>query len=85
MIFSPFGLSWYLSSKESICQRRRCKFDQEDPLEKQMATHSSILTWEIHGQTSLVGYGPWGHKRVGHSLVTKQQQQYIPLRKYRKI
>ena len=36
---------------------------QEDPLEKGMATHSSILTWEIlHGQRSLVGYSPWGHK-----------------------
>ena len=21
------------------------------------------------------GYGPWGHKRVGHDLATKQQQQ----------
>ena len=27
-------------------------------LEKEMATHSSILTWEIHGQRSLAG--PWG-------------------------
>ena len=30
---------------------------QEDPLEKEMATDSSIL-----GQRSLVGYGPWGHR-----------------------
>jgi len=28
-----------------------------------------------HGQRSLAGYSPWGHKRVGHDLVTKQQQQ----------
>ena len=28
----------------------------EDPLEKEMTTHSSILTWRIHGQRSLVGY-----------------------------
>ena len=33
---------------------------QEDPLEKGMATHSSILAY---GQRSLVGYSPWGHKR----------------------
>ena len=32
---------------------------QEDPLEKGMATHSSILAWRIHGQRSLVGYSPW--------------------------
>ena len=31
---------------------------QEDPLEKGMATHSSILAWRIHGQNSLVGYHP---------------------------
>ena len=35
---------------------------QEDPLEKGVATHSSVLAWTIHGQRSLVGYLPWGHK-----------------------
>ena len=30
---------------------------QEDPLEKEMATHG-----EFQGQRSLVGYSPWGHK-----------------------
>ena len=29
---------------------------QEDSLEKEMATHSSILAGEFHGQRSLVGY-----------------------------
>ena len=28
----------------------------EDPLEKEMATLSSILAWETHGQRSLLGY-----------------------------
>ena len=37
---------------------------QEDPLGKEMATHSSVLAWRIHGQTSLVGYSPWGHKKM---------------------
>ena len=27
-----------------------------------------------HGQRRLVCYSPWGHKRVGHDLGTKQQQ-----------
>ena len=31
---------------------------QEDPLEKGMATHPSILARRIHGQRSLVGYSP---------------------------
>ena len=36
---------------------------QEDPLEKEMATHSSILAWEIP-QTEEPGrlYSPWGRK-----------------------
>ena len=28
----------------------------EDPLEKEMTTHSSIFAWEIHGHRSLVGH-----------------------------
>ena len=34
---------------------------QEDPLEEEMATHSSILAWETPWTGSLVGYSPWGH------------------------
>ena len=37
----------------------------EDPLEKGMVTHSSILAWEILW-TEEPSYSPWGHKRVGH-------------------
>ena len=44
-------------------------------LEKEMATHSSILAWEkSHGQKSLAGYSPWGLQRVEHDLATKLQQ-----------
>ena len=35
---------------------------QEDPLEKGVATLSSILAGEFHGQRSLAGYSTWGHK-----------------------
>ena len=31
---------------------------QEDPLEKGMTTHSSILAWKSHGQRSLTGASP---------------------------
>ena len=33
---------------------------QEDPLEEEMATHSSVLAWRIQGQRSLVGGRLWG-------------------------
>ena len=47
---------------------------QEDPLEKEMATHSSILAWEIPWTGSLAGYNLWGHKRIRQDLTPKQQQ-----------
>ena len=34
----------------------------EDPLEKEMATHSSILDWETPWTEELVGYSPWSCK-----------------------
>ena len=34
----------------------------EDPLKKEMATHSSILAWKSYVQRSLAGYSPLGHK-----------------------
>ena len=33
---------------------------REDPLEKGMTTHSSILAWRIPWIEELVGYSPWG-------------------------
>ena len=37
---------------------------QEDPLEKEMVTHSSILAWKIHGEGSLGGSSSWGPKEL---------------------
>ena len=34
----------------------------EDPLEKEMAIHSSTVAWKSHGQRSLVCYSLWGCK-----------------------
>ena len=48
-----------------------------------MAPHSSILAWEIPWTDSLVGYSPWGHKRVRHDLVTKQHS-YITKQGFQK-
>ena len=35
---------------------------QENPLEKEMETHSSILAWETAWTGELAGYSPWGWK-----------------------
>ena len=46
----------------------------EDPLEREMAIHSSILAWEIPWTEKPGGLQSMGLQRVGHDLVTKQQQ-----------
>ena len=45
---------------------------QEDPLEKEMATHSSILAWKIPW-TEEPG-GSMGSQRVGHDSEAEQQK-----------
>ena len=47
----------------------------EDPLEEEMATHSSILSWKIPWTEESGGLQSMGSQRVGHDLATKQQQQ----------
>ena len=46
-------------------EKRVQSLDLEDPLEEEMATHSSILAWRIPpGQRSLVGYSLQGRKEL---------------------
>ena len=47
----------------------------EDPLEKEMVTHSIILAWEIPWTEEPGGLQSMGSESVGHDLGTKQQQQ----------
>ena len=42
----------------------------EDPLEKEMATHSSILAWRIPWTEEPGGLQSMGLQRVGHNSVT---------------
>jgi hypothetical protein len=42
-----------------------------------MATHSSILAWKISWAEEPGGLQFMGSQRVGHYLLTKQQQQYV--------
>jgi len=37
---------------------------QEDPLEKEMATHSSFLVWEVPWTGASERYSPWGHREL---------------------
>ena len=50
-----------LPAKQEIWVR---SLGQEDPLEKEMATHSSTLAWEIPWTEDLVGYNLWDCKEL---------------------
>ena len=47
-----------LAMQETLVQ----SLGREDPLEKETATHSSILAWKIPWTEEPVGYSPWGFK-----------------------
>ena len=49
---------------------------QEDALEKEMATNSSILVWEIPWTEEPCGLPFMGLQRVGHYLVTNTTTIY---------
>ena len=46
--------------------------DREDPLEKEMAIHPSILAWRIPWTEEPGGLQSLGSQRVGHDLVTER-------------
>ena len=53
-----------LKNPPTMQETRVQSLDQKDPLEEGMATHSVCLPGESHGQRSLAGYSPWGHKEL---------------------
>ena len=59
------GLPRWLSANLSACNAGDLGW--EDTLEKEKATHSSILARRIPGTEIPGGYSPWGCKRIGHA------------------
>ena len=51
----------------------------KDPLEKEMAAHSGILSQQIPCTEEAGGLQSMGLRRVGRNLVTKQQQQRLTM------
>ena len=72
----PFNSIVGLPMCSEVCLTMQETLGWEDPLEKKMATKSSILSGESHGQRSVVGYRPWGWIRVG-SLVGYRPWDWI--------
>ena len=66
-----------LSGKESTCQCRRHRFKPwvgKIPWRRKWQATPVFLPGKSRGQRSLASYSPWGHKRVRHDIVAKQQQ-----------
>ena len=55
-------VTWMVKCLPAVRENWVLSLCWEDPLEKEMATHSSILAWRIPWMRSLEGYIPWGHK-----------------------
>ena len=55
-----------LPAKQETQEIRVQSLGQEDPLEEEMATHPSILVWEIPWVEEPGGLQPMGSQRVGH-------------------
>ena len=71
-VYFPSGLPWCLSDKESVCQRRKLRFEPwvgQMPWRRKWQPTPVFLPGKSHGQRSLVGYSPGGHKE---SDTTKQ-------------
>ena len=63
----------WLSDKESGKQKMWARsLGWEDPLEKEIATHSSILAWRIPWTEEPGGLQSMGSQRVRRNLATKQ-------------
>ena len=59
-----FPVAQMVKSSPAMQETRVRSLGREDPLEKGMAIHSSILAWKSHGQRRLAGYSPWGRKQL---------------------
>ena len=73
-------LPWWLSSKESACQCRRCKRQGFDLWVGKITSRRKwqpipvFLLKNSHGQRSMEAYSPQGRQRVKRDLVTKPPQ-----------
>ena len=69
----------WLSSKECACQEETQVqlLGQENPLKKEMATHSGILAQEIPWTEELGRLQSMGSQRVRHDLATKEQHIHV--------
>ena len=73
------------ATKNLLASARRCEFDScsgKIPWGKQWQPTPVFLPGKFHGQRSLVGYSPWGHKsqtQLRHWTTTEEDQAYFSM------
>ena len=65
-ILMVFAVGWLIALSESKYWRQGFRTTQGVLMEKEMATHSSILAWRIPGTEEPGGLPSLGLHRVGH-------------------
>ena len=91
ILFSRFVIIFTINGASLVAQRVKRLFamqetwvwslGQEDPLEKEMATHSRTLAWKIPWIEKPGRLQSMGSQRVGHDWVTSLQCLYVESRK----
>ena len=76
-VWGPPNPAWGFPGGSAVKNLPACRRRGFDPwvrkVQGEMATHSTILAWEIQWTEEQRGYSSWGHKRLGHDWATKQQ------------
>ena len=63
-VSNPSLVAQTVKNPPTVWETQIRSLHQEDPQEKEMLHHSSILAWKFHGQRSLVGDSSSGHKEL---------------------
>ena len=75
MSITSYGVSWWVSGKESTCQCKRHRFHpwiRKIPWKREWQPTPVFLPEKSHRQRTLTSYSPWGCKES--DIATKQQQ-----------
>ena len=84
---SPFTWRWASLVAQTVKRLPAMRETQvwflgrEDPLEKEIAIHSSTLAGKSHRRRSLIGYSPWGRKESD----TTERLYFTSWRGYKRV
>ena len=78
-------VAWMIKNLPVMWETRVWSLGGEDPLEKEIATHSSILAWRTPWTEEPGGLQSMGSRRVRHNWATNTQLLYGVFRSHKNI